>query len=123
MVRNTFAVIVGFVVWALLFISSKALLIGGAPNSLSTSSSLLEPGMLVFFILLSVIFSVIAGLITARLAHMQPIIPTLILGLTLLTASFVKQIQFWDLLPVWYHLSSLLLLIPSVFTGARLQAV
>ncbi|MEZ4713470.1 MAG: hypothetical protein R3A44_40155 [Caldilineaceae bacterium] len=119
MLRNTIAVMAGFVVWASLFISSKSLLTAGITNTLNGAFP--KPGMLVFIIVLSVIFSVIAGLITARVANVSPTIPTLILGLTLLTAAFVKQIQFWDMLPVWYHLSFLLLLMPGVFMGARLQ--
>ncbi|MEZ4657706.1 MAG: hypothetical protein R2911_09050 [Caldilineaceae bacterium] len=77
--------------------------------------------MLIFLILLGLIYAVIAGLITARLAKISPTLPTLSLGLALLVASLAAQIRFWDLLPIWYHLSFLLLLLPGVYVGARLQ--
>ncbi|MCB0139613.1 MAG: hypothetical protein KDE50_06850 [Caldilineaceae bacterium] len=121
MVRNTLAVLVGFSVWAALFIGSISLLFKSASNSPNMAELNNEPGMLIFLILLGLIYAVIAGLITARTANISPTIPTLILGLTLLIASLAAQIRFWEMLPVWYHLSFLLLLIPGVFMGAILQ--
>ena len=69
MVRNTLAVLVGFSVWAALFIGSISLLFKSVSNSLNMAELNNEPSMLIFLILLGINYAVIAGLITAGTAN------------------------------------------------------
>lgn len=115
------AVAVGFIVWTVLYLGSNALLSMTSPESFNESGATDSAGMLIFLILLSVVYSVVAGLITSRLAASKSLAAPLLLGVILLIVGIFVQIQYWELLPLWYHLSFLLLLIPGVYLGARLQ--
>ena len=69
----------------------------------------------------SVVFSVIAGYVTALLARAKTKQHALALGLALLAVGIFAQVQFWDVMPLWYHLSFLALLIPGVLLGEKTQ--
>ncbi|MCB0092595.1 MAG: hypothetical protein KDE54_32130 [Caldilineaceae bacterium] len=69
MLRITLAVLVGFSVWAALFIGSISLLFKSVSNSLNMAELNNEPSMLIFLILLGINYAVIAGLITAGTAN------------------------------------------------------
>jgi hypothetical protein len=43
------------------------------------------------------------------------------LGLILLGVGMFVQAQYWYLMPLWYHLAFLLLLVPACMIGSRLR--
>ena len=45
---------------------------------------------------------------------------TLILGILLLIVGVLVQAMVWNLLPIWYHLIFLILLIPATIAGGKL---
>ena len=69
----------------------------------------------------SVVISVVSGYVAARVGKVGSNFPVLLLGLLLLAAGIFFQSQSWGLMPLWYHLSFLALLIPFCYLGAWLH--
>ena len=72
--------------------------------------------------MLSVIFSVASGYIAAVLAKENSRAP-MILGIILLLVGIGVQASVWSLLPVWYHLIFLILLVPATIFGGKMRKV
>ena len=121
MMRTIFAVVAGFIAWTVLFLGSNSILSLTMPGSFKADGSTDSAAMLLLILLLSVIFSIIAGWITAKLATVNPQRNALILGIILLLVGISVQLQFWEVMPLWYHLSFLGLLIPGAIVGGRLS--
>ena len=121
MLRNILSVVAGFVVWTVLWLASNAAVTAAVPNAFGEDGATDSAGILVLFLVLSVVFSIVAGYLCVRLARKKPMRYALILGVLLLAVGIFVQIQFWDVMPVWYHLLFLTLLIPGVLIGAKRQ--
>ena len=119
MIRNILSVLAGFAVWTVLWLASNAAIAAALPSAFGEDGATDNAAILVLFLVLSVVFSVVAGYLCVRLAREKPMRLALILGVLLLTVGIFVQIQFWDVMPVWYHLIFLALLIPGVLLGAR----
>ncbi len=121
MKRSILSVLAGFVLWTVLWLASNAALAAAVPGAFREDGSTDSVGMLLLILVLSVVFSVIAGYVTALLARAKAKQHALALGLALLAVGIFAQVQFWDVMPVWYHLSFLALLIPGVLLGEKTQ--
>ena len=66
----------------------------------------------------SVLFCIGAGYVTAAIAPGVGYWPVLVLCGIQLALGLIFQTQAWKRMPVWYHLSFLLLLAPATLLGA-----
>ena len=69
----------------------------------------------------SCILSLLAGFTAASIARSSPVAVAMGLGLLLLAVGLFVQVQLWRLMPFWYHLLFLVLLVPICFAGAWLR--
>ncbi|MEM7028765.1 MAG: hypothetical protein AAF629_04170 [Chloroflexota bacterium] len=120
MLRPILIILAGFITWTVLWLGSNAVLSTLFADSFREDGSTDSTGLLLLLIALSVVFSAVAGYLVARLSANQPMRQALILGGILLVVGIFVQSQFWDLLPIWYHLSFLVLLVPATALGAKL---
>ena len=79
-----------------------------------------SPAILILHLVRSVIASLMSGFLAAFVAK-ENRRTTLILGVLLLIVGVAVQASVWSLLPVWYHLAFLLLLIPATVAGGYLK--
>jgi len=121
MVRNIVSVISGFVVWTVLWLGSSWAVRLAMPEPFGDDGSVDSTGILVAFIVLSFVFSIIAGFTTATLTRRDRMKPSLALGIVLLVVGIFAEGMSWAVLPLWYHLFLLALLIPGVLIGARMR--
>lgn len=121
MLRTTAAVFLGFALWTVLWLGSNAALNAAWPAAFSTDGVARSPLALGLILLLSALFSIAAGYITQRGARVDSLRPGWLLGGLLLAVGIVVQIQYWALMPLWYHLSFLALLVPAALTGSRVH--
>ncbi len=119
MIRNILSVLAGFAVWTVLWLASNAAIAAAVPGAFGDDGATDNAAILVLFLVLSVVFSVVAGSLCVKLAREKPMRLAWILGVLLLAVGIFVQIQFWDVMPVWYHLIFLALLVPGVLLGAR----
>jgi hypothetical protein len=65
----------------------------------------------------------VAGYVTAVIGQAASKLPILFLGFLLLAVGILFQTQLWRLMPLWYHLCFLALLVPFCLIGASLRRV
>jgi hypothetical protein len=76
-------------------------------------------GLLAALVVVSAALSVAAGYLTARIAPSADGQHALILGVLLLLVGIAVQMQYWKVMPLWYHLAFLAVLVPGCMLGAR----
>ena len=115
-------VIAGFIVWTIIFVGGESVLRAISPslaapeNAVSVDSA----ALLIGYLIRSIIASILAGLTSAFVAGGNARTPS-ILGVVLLIVGLFVQIASWRVLPVWYHLTFLILLIPMTILGGKLK--
>lgn len=117
MLKAITAVIVGFIVWTLLFLGCNAMLLALFPESFNADGSANSFAILLLVLWLSMVFSMVSGVVCSLIGKNLPFKSCLSLGVLLLIIGITVQWQYWDIMPLWYHFIFLLALIPGVLTG------
>jgi hypothetical protein len=65
-------------------------------------------------------FELLAGYITARLAVRRPLTHALVLSLIMLATSGAIAVMTWDAALAWYHVVTLVLIVPVILLGGKL---
>ena len=119
MVRIILGIIVGFIVWSVLWVGSDMILMTALPDWYGKHHTALEAAVnnntafmsdsviLIIALFRSAIFSIISGCVAALIAKENS---KSTLGLGVLLAAFGIFIQsiYWNYAPFWYHLLFLL---------------
>lgn len=119
--RGFAAVLAGAVVWAALWISGTRATQAAFPEIADPALPLEQPGILLFFIGYSVALSLLAGFVTATVAKVRPMTAVWVLAAAQLAMGVAAQVSYWDLMPVWYHLVFLALVVPATVAGGLLR--
>ena len=133
MIRIILGVIVGFLVWSILWVGSDQVLIatfgwysdhqGAFQKAFSTGGDFDASVMILLMHLVrSVIISFVAGYLAALIAKENRRSP-LILGILHFLFGLMVEVIAWHYLPVWYHLVFLVLLIPVTMAGGKAKKV
>ena len=121
MLRIILGVITGFFVWSVLWVGIDAFLRAvWTGYDKSVEAMTFTSSMLIIPLILSAFCSIVSGFIAALTAKENKKSP-LILGVTLLIVGILVQISVWDKIPLWYHLTFLILLIPTTIFGGKLK--
>lgn len=120
--KNFLCALAGFVLWTVLWLGSNAATAAAMPDAFAEDGSTSQTGLLVLFLVLSILFSVVSGWLAVRLARAASAQPATILGVLLLLVGIGVQAGYWDVMPLWYHLIFLVSLFPSAVFGGRLAA-
>lgn len=120
--RAILAVVSGMVSWALLWNLGTSAAQQTFPEILSPGQPISHAGALVGYIVYSVVVSGVAGFVVARVGRGWMVL-VWILALVHLALGIVAEFSYWDLMPVWYHVVFLLLVVPATIAGGRLAAV
>ena len=121
MIRSILSVLAGTGAWGVLWVGGNSALATALPGSFDESGLTSSGGLLVLILVYSVALSVLAGWITARIARRSPTKHALALGALQLAIGIAAQAAYWELMPLWYHLPFLALLIPGNLLGAQLR--
>jgi hypothetical protein len=121
MIRSLFAVIAGFVLWSALWLGYNALLTTLGILPAASANPVQAPMPLLLLLAGSILFSLAAGYATTALVRTPGYRHTLVLGVLLLGIGILVQAQFWQLMPLWYHLCFLVLLLPATGLGGTLR--
>lgn len=119
--RPIVAVVTGAVVWAALWLGFNAVLPWVLPDVVIPGERLEHTPALAVLILYSVALSALAGFTTAAVAKTGPMRAVWALAALQLVLGIVAEASAWDLLPVWYHLVFLALLVPATLAGGWLR--
>jgi len=132
MIRIILGVLVGFIVWSILWVGSDQVLVFtlgwyrdhqlGFQKAMFNGDEF-QPSttVLIMNLVRSVIVSLISGYLAAVVAGENKRGP-LILGVILLLFGIIVEAIAWRYLPIWYHLLFLFLLIPVTIAGGKLRS-
>ena len=121
MLRIFLGVTVGFVVWSILWVGVDAILRAvWTSYAESVKAMTFSSSMLIVPLVLSAVVSIISGFVAALISR-ENSKSSLILGILLLIVGIFVQMSVWDKIPLWYHLTFLILLIPMTILGGKLR--
>lgn len=120
--RTILSVLGGFVAWTGLWLSLNAAAAAVHPESFAEDGSTAELPLLVMFLAGSAVFSVISGWLTAWGSLERPVWHSVLLGFLLLVVGIGVQSMYWQVMPLWYHLIFLALLLPGATLGGWIRA-
>ena len=121
MLRAMVGVIVGYVIWTVLWLGGNAVLFSAATERVEAGEPFAEVGPLIEVILLSIVCSLAAGVSAAAIARERARPVVLVMAALLLVTGVVVQINVWPLMPLWYHLTFLILVVPVCVFAGRLN--
>ena len=121
MLKNIFAVIGGFVLWSAFWVVSDLTLLVLSPEWYGEGLKNFSAPILLISLARSIFISLISGYVAALIAKKNQIQTALVLGVLLLAFGIFIQAQFWNAIPLWYHLIFLGLLVPMTWLGAKLR--
>lgn len=121
MVRQIVSVVIGFALWSMVWLAYNALLVMLEVLPHDQNQPFRDAGPLVALIAGSMIATLAAGYTTAVISRSASGRPVAGLGLLLLAVGTLVQLQYWALMPLWYHLTFLSLLLPATIAGGALR--
>lgn len=119
MARTIAAIFVAELVWTLLWLGGTQATI--AALDLDPTARLDATGVLVGYVLYSVVVSAIAGYVCAAVKRDDAMRTVWMFAIIQLAIGIGFEVSAWDLTPVWYHLVFLALLVPATVWGGRLR--
>jgi hypothetical protein len=120
MLRAVIGIIVGYAVWTVIWLGGNAIIFMDIAESIGRGQAYLKPGPYLGVLALSIFCSLAGGASAAAIAPQRARSATIVLAALLLLTGIGVQIGVWDMMPLWYHLSFLGLLVPTVLAGGRL---
>jgi hypothetical protein len=132
MLKIALGVIVGFIVWSIVWVGSDALMgqifadwwgrhSTAIQNAFSDGTTPVHDNMISLVMLIrSLLTSIIAGYMAALVAG-EYRRSTMILGIILVLVGLAVEGLTWRMAPAWYHIVFVLLLYPMTVLGGRLR--
>jgi hypothetical protein len=113
----------GFLLWTILWLGSEPVIVTMVPEwNHGNDPARVVDGYLIAKLILSVMFSLLSGYLSAVISKDAIWAPT-ILGVVLFLVGLFVQISVWASVPVWFHSIFLGLLLPVTILGGRLRKV
>ncbi len=118
--RVAVAVIVGYLVWSVLWLGGNTLLFDEAAQVVAAGKTFSDAGGLSGLIALSMVCSLAAGASAAALAKKRHRPAVLVMSGLLLATGAAVQYDIGALMPIWYHLTFLALIVPVCVVGGAI---
>lgn len=130
--RIVLGVVVGFIAWSIIWVGGDEALGSALPGWYGVHKLAFEKAafnqtpweadsaFLLFKLVHSIVTSLVSGYLAAFVAN-ENRRTTLILGLLLLVVGIAVQAMVWNLIPIWYHVVFLILLIPMTILGGKFK--
>lgn len=119
--KSAWAVLAGAITWAVLWLGLNQLLFAVAPGTFAEGQPITSTPALLGLWVSSVAFSILAGTVTATVARRDEVRHAAMLGGLQLALGVFFQVQYWTLMPIWYHVLFLACLFPANVAGGVLR--
>lgn len=120
MLRAVVGVIAGYVTWSVLWLVGNRLLFAEAAEIVGAGERYARTGPLLGVLALSIACSLAAGAVAAKIAQSRRWGAVAVMAVLLLITGIVVQASVWSLMPFWYHVLFLALIIPICQVGSWL---
>lgn len=120
--RAAIGVIVGYAVWSGLWLGGNeglALVYPQEVEAFAANTPISTTGYLAAAIVLSVVCSFMAGRINAAVSRRASKGAVMTMAVLLFATGAIVQGSVWSLMPLWYHLTFLALLLPVCLAGGH----
>jgi hypothetical protein len=121
MLRSVAAILFGLIVVTVLSLGADAALRATVPGSFDAGGRVDAAGLLLLMIGYVAVFIVMGAYAAARTARRRPMLHAIIFGGLMLLSSAGASAAMWDTAPLWYHVTQLLLVLPSAWFGGRMR--
>jgi hypothetical protein len=122
MIKNIAAVAAGYLLWTVIFLGGAAVVRAVNPDVHDDQGFTTHALTLMVDLVISIIASLAAGFVCAKIAVNNTTRYVGILAGCLLATGIPVQLGAWDKLPVWYNLTFLILLVPITMIGGFMAA-
>jgi hypothetical protein len=124
MLRSVLAVLVGYLVSALLVLVGFSVLGRIAPSAISAAglAATPRPGVVLGILLMDVVIAVVAGYVTAVIARRAAIGHAFVLGALMLVLGIVTSWVSPEREPVWYAIWMPVLVLPAAVVGGMIRS-
>ena len=120
MLRAVIGVIAGYVTWSVVWFVGNRLLFAEAAEVVGAGEPYTRTGPLLGVLVLSIVCSLAAGAVAAKISQSKGWGTVAVMAVLLLITGIVVQASVWSLMPVWYHVVFLALIIPVCQVGSWL---
>ena len=120
MLRSILAVLSAPVVYGLVCVPANWLVVKLFPTHFDENWLTSHTGVLALLVSLTVVFAAASGFVGAWIAQETAWACAIAICVLQLGIGIAVQRQYWNVLPLWYHLTFFALLIVGVIIGARL---
>lgn len=118
--RTIGAVVAGVVLWGALWNGGNALL--GVAGVVTVGEPITSVPVLLGLIAYSAVLSVLAGYVAALIKGGVAMGAVQALAGVNLTIGIVVEVMYWSLMPAWYHIVFLVLVVPMTLVGGRMRS-
>lgn len=122
MLRAIAAVVAGFVLWSVLWLAVGVGIRAVWPDAIAEDNSVSDTTVLLVHVAGSIVCSLASGALAALIARRRAWQAVAWLAGILLAVGLMVEIAGWSLLPVWYHIVFLALLVPATLVGGAITA-
>lgn len=121
MIRSIAAIAIGFAFIVILSLGADALLRRMLPDAFAAGGQVTYTPILILILGYVAVFAVAGCYLAARLAPARPMKHALILGGLGLAFSIAGTAASWAIAPAWYHIISLVMVMPYAWVGGWLE--
>lgn len=114
-------VIAAFVLWTILWLGFNQLAAAALPGIIVAGEPLTHTGVLAAFIIYSASISLVAGFVCAAVKRESPMKTVWVFALIQLAVGIFVEYTYWDLMPAWYHIIFVLLIVPATVWGGSMK--
>lgn len=118
MIKIALGVLTGFALWPVLWLGSGAIARQVMPGAYTEGQPVTDKTYLVLFLILPFVYSIVAGYAAAWVAGGEWVRAMFILCFIQVSIGLFVQYTYWSLMPGWYHIIFLGLIIPGIMIGA-----
>jgi hypothetical protein len=120
--RAIAAVITAEVLWTCLWLGFTSLASRLFPETINPEQRLTHVGALLAYIAWSAAINVLCGYVCAMIRRDHPMKTVWIFAFIQLAIGIGFEASYWSMVPVWYHVVFLALLVPTTVLGGRMWA-
>ena len=119
MTRKIIAVVAAILMWGIAWTGGNTALSAAFSEHYNDGGAPTSPGLLAAIIVFSAVLSLIAGFLCAKIVGRKPARVVMTLAIIQLAIGVLVQVGAWDLFPIWYHATFLILVIPMHVLGGH----
>ncbi len=120
-VRSVVSIAAGFFAVMVLGAAADVVLGQVLPNAFDAQGHARAESTLFIKLAYETVFALLAGYITARIAVRKPFAHVLIMAAIVVAGRAFIALATWDVVPLWFNLGVLVLILPAALLGAKLS--